>query len=421
MRQSHLFTKTRKEFPSDESAKNAQLLIKAGYIHKEMAGVYSLLPLGFKVVDNIKRIINEEMKKLGSEEIIMSTLQNKEVWEKTDRWDDTKVDIWFKSELKNGNEVGFGWSHEEPITEMMRSHIASYKDLPRYVHQFQNKLRNETRAKSGIMRCREFVMKDMYSFCRTEEDHMKFYDQATEAYMKIFDRVGLGSTTYVTSAGGGVFTDKFSHEFQTICDAGEDEIYIHKTEKLAINGEIFNDETLGKLGKNKGDFEAKKTAEVGNIFTFGTDKCEKMGLFFTDTDSAKKPVYLGSYGVGVTRLMGVMAEIFADDKGLVWPEAVAPFSLHLVSLAKDKDGETHKRAEELYKKLTDAHVEVLFDDRDEQAGSKFADSDLLGIPMRVVISDKSLASGGVEMKERKGGSPEIISIEQLLTTYTKNC
>src|SRR3989344_4924746 len=312
MRQTQLFTKTRKEAPADETSKNAQLLIRAGYIHKELAGVYSILPLGLKVVNKIKKIVSEEMEKLGSNELIMSTMQNKALWEMTDRWSDEKVDIWFKSQLKNGNEVGFGWSHEEPITNLMKYHISSYNDLPVYVHQFQTKLRNETRAKSGMMRGREFVMKDMYSYTTSEKEHMDFYNKATDAYMKIFERVGLGDITYITSASGGFFTDKFSHEFQTLGDSGEDNVYVHKKEKVAFNEQIFNDETLSKMGYQKSDFEMRKTAEVGNIFTFGTKKCEEMGLFFNDKEGNKKPVYLGSYGIGITRLMGVIPEIFSD-------------------------------------------------------------------------------------------------------------
>ena len=420
MRQSQLFTKTRKEIPADETSKNAQLLLRAGFIHKEMAGVYSWLPLGLMVMNNLKRIIGEEMGKLGSQEIIMSTLQSKELWEKTSRWSDEKVDIWFKSQLKNGADIGFGWSHEEPITEMAKSHISSYKDLPVYVHQFQNKLRNETRAKSGVMRCREFIMKDMYSYCETEEDHMDIYNRTIDSYMNVYKRVGLGDITYTTSASGGVFTDKFSHEFQTICEAGEDIIHIHKKENYAINDEIFNEETLKKLGANETDFERKKAAEVGNIFTFGTGKCEELGLMFTNKEGIKKPVFLGSYGIGVTRLIGVMVEVFSDDKGMVWPHEVAPFALHLVSLGKD-ESDTSKKANEIYEELRKHKVDVLFDDREIGAGEKFADSDLIGIPMRVVVSDKSLLAGGVEVKERKGDKGEIITVEQLIKMYTNCC
>ncbi len=412
MRQSQLFTKTRKEVPADETSKNAQLLTRAGFVHKELAGVYSILPLGFKVLNKIKKIVSEEMEKLGSNELIMSTMQNKELWEITDRWSDEKVDVWFKSKLKNGNEIGFGWSHEEPITNLMKYHISSYNDLPVYVHQFQTKLRNETRAKSGMMRGREFVMKDMYSYTASEEEHMSFYNKTSDAYMKVFERMGLGNITYITSASGGFFTDKFSHEFQTLCDSGEDNIFVHKTEKVALNEEIFNDETLKKMGYQKSDFEMRKTAEVGNIFTFGTKKCEEMGLFFTDKEGNKKPVYLGSYGIGITRLMGVMPEIFSDDKGMIWPKEVSPFAVHLVRLGDN--AETLSFADKLYEDLKKKNIEVLYDDRDLRAGEKFADSDLIGIPVRFVVSDKTVVEGKVEVKLRNGSESKVVSTEEAI-------
>ncbi len=408
MKQSQLFTKTRKEAPADEMAKNAQLLIRGGFVDKVMPGVYSFLPLGLRVLNNIKTIINKEMFALGSEEIIMSTLQEKSVWEKTNRWSDESVDIWFKSALKNGSEIGFGWSHEEPITEMMKNHISSYKHLPVFVHQFQNKLRNETRAKSGIMRGREFVMKDMYSYCISEDQHMEFYNKSIDAYMNVYRALGLGDITYVTSASGGVFTDKFSHEFQTLCEVGEDIIHVHKHKKLAINDEIFNDETLEKLGESKTDFEAKKSAEVGNIFTFGTEKTSQMELLFTNETGEKEPVYLGSYGIGVTRLIGVMVELFSDDRGIIWPESVAPFRVHLIQI-----GETGTQCTKLYNTLTAQGIEVLWDDRDLSAGNKFADSDLIGIPYRVVVSEKSMTAGGYELKKRNETESKIVSQEQL--------
>lgn len=418
MRQSQLFTKTRKEFPADEVAKNAQLLIKAGFVNKEMPGVYSLLPLGFNVVNKIKNVVNEEMIGLTSNEILMSTIQSKDVWERTDRWDDEKVDVWFKSALKTGTEIGFGWSHEEPITEMMKSHISSYNDLPKYVHQFQNKLRNEVRAKSGIMRCREFIMKDMYSYARDEKEHMDFYNKTIDAYKRVYERVGLGNITYVTSASGGVFTDKFSHEFQTICEAGEDNIYVHKDGKTALNEEVFNDKTLTDMGLKKEDFELKKAAEVGNIFTFGTKKCEDLGLYFTDKDGNKKAVYLGSYGIGITRLMGVMAEVFSDDRGLVWPKEVAPFQVHLVRLGvNDKVAEV---ADELYSDLRKKGVEVLYDDRDLRPGEKFADSDLIGVPLRFVVSDKTIAENKIEVKSRTSSESELVSKEEALELITNS-
>jgi prolyl-tRNA synthetase len=421
MRQTQLFTKTRKEAPADETSKNAKLLIRAGFVHKELAGVYSLLPLGLRVLNKIKKIVAKEMEALGSEELIMSSLQKKEVWETTDRWSDDSVDIWFKSKLKTGSDIGFGWSHEEPITDMMKNFVSSYSDLPRAVHQFQNKFRNETRAKSGLMRCREFVMKDMYSYSRNEEEHMKFYDAATEAYLRVYRTLGLGNITFVTSASGGLFTDKFSHEFQTLCDTGEDTVYVHKDGKTALNEEIFNPETLEKMGLSMSDFSQRTAAEVGNIFTFGTKKCEELGLYFTDRDGVKKPVFLGSYGIGVTRLLAVIAEVFGDEKGLAWPAEVAPFFAHLVRISDS--AETITFADELYLDLQKSGIDVLYDDRpDVRAGEKFADSDLIGLPVRLVVSDKTVAAGKIEVKGRKENEAKMVERSEILNflNNTKN-
>lgn len=410
MRYSKLFSKTTKQAPRDEVSKNAQLLIKAGFIHKEMAGVYAYLPLGLRVVEKIKQIIREEMNNIGGMEIIMTALQRKELWEKTDRWDDEKVDVWFKSQLKNGTDVGFGWSHEEPITEMMTEYINSYRDMPIYVYQFQTKLRNELRAKSGIMRGREFVMKDMYSYCKTPEDHEAFYNQAIEAYQKVFERVGLGEDTFLTFASGGAFT-QFSHEFQTITDAGEDIVYLHRGKKLAINEEVLNDEVMNQLGVKRDELEEVKTAEVGNIFNFGATKSEQLGLYYQNENGESKPVILGSYGIGVTRLMGVIVERFSDEKGIVWPEAVAPFKVHLVGLDLD-DQEIKGRAEKVYQELVDRGTEVLFDDRmDVAAGAKFADADLIGIPVRLVVSKRT--GDQVELKKRTELESKLVNLEDL--------
>ncbi|HSX36535.1 MAG TPA: aminoacyl--tRNA ligase-related protein, partial [Patescibacteria group bacterium] len=389
MRATQLFTKTSKTVPADETAKNARLLIQAGYIHKEMAGVYAYLPLGLKVLENIKQIVREEMDALGGQEIIMTSLQRQELWESTDRWDDKKVDIWFKSALANGTPVGLGWSHEEPITNMMKNYVSSYRDLPAYVYQFQTKLRNELRAKSGIMRGREFVMKDLYSYSRNDQDHQQFYDAVTAAYLKVFERVGLGETTFKTFASGGAFT-QFSHEFQTITDAGEDTIFLNRSKKIAVNQEVMSDEVLQQLGLERGELEEVKAAEVGNIFSFGTAKSEQLGLYFTDEDGGKKPAVLGSYGIGITRLMGVIAEHFSDEKGLVWPEAVAPAKVYLARLGDEPD--VTNVADALYEVLTTAKVGVLYDDRDARPGEKFADADLIGLPVRVVVSSKTVAA-----------------------------
>jgi prolyl-tRNA synthetase len=415
MRQSKLFTKTRKSAPKDEVAKNAQLLIRGGFIHKEMAGVYDLLPLGLRVVEKIKQVVREEMDAIGGQEFLMSSLQRKDVWERTDRWSDENVDVWFKSELKSGGEVGFGWSHEEPITDMMRNFIESYRDLPKYPYQFQTKLRNELRAKSGIMRGREFLMKDMYSYSLSEESHKEFYDKATAAYVRVFERLGLGERTYLTFASGGAFT-QFSHEFQTLCDAGEDTIYVHREKKIAVNKEVLSEEVLTQLGVSRNELEEAAAAEVGNIFSFGGTKSEQLGLMYKDEAGKSVPVILGSYGIGITRLLGVLVELFADDKGMVWPEAAAPFGVHLISIA-GANADVAAEADRIYELLKQADVDVLYDDRDARAGEKFADSELIGIPLRVVVSEKTIASGGVETVERGSGAQGFLAESALLERF----
>lgn len=417
MRQSQLFTKTRREAPKDEVSKNAQLLIRAGYVHKEMAGVYAYLPLGLRVQNKIKQIVREEMDAIGGQELIMTSLQRKELWETTKRWDDAVVDVWFKSELKAGGEVGFGWSHEEPIADMMKNYVSSFRDLPIFVYQFQTKLRNELRAKSGIMRGKEFVMKDMYSFCLGEEDHTRFYTQSIHAYTRVFERLGIGPNTFVTFASGGAFT-QFSHEFQTIAENGEDVTYINRERGIAINEEVLNEKTLAELGISRTDLEEVKTAEVGNIFNFGTQKSEDLGLVYKNDKGEEVPVWMGSYGIGITRVMGLLAETFADDKGLVWPESVAPFRVHLIEIGNDNE-DVKSEATELYRELGEAGVEVLWDDRELRAGEKFADSDLIGIPLRVIVSEKTLAAGKFECVERATGHVTHKSISELIGRLTE--
>ena len=410
MRLSKNFTRTIKQAPADEVARNAQLLIRAGYVHKTMAGVYSYLPLGLKVVENIKQIVREEMNKIDSQELVMSTLQCKETWQETGRWSDELVDVWFKSHLQDGTEVGFGWTHEEPIVDLLRNYLKSYKDLPISVYQFQNKLRNELRAKSGIMRGREFVMKDMYSVHASKEDLDKYYNAAIEAYKRCYDRFGIGDETYVTFASGGAFT-KFSHEFQTICDAGEDYIYLHRGKNIAVNEEVL-DEAVKELGIDRSELERVKTAEVGNIFNFGTQKSEEMRLVFTDADGVEQYAYMGSYGIGITRVMGVIVEKFADDKGLVWPENIAPAKVYLVQIGS----QSRATADELYQKLQSAGIETIYDDRDERPGVKFADAELLGIPYRVTVSDRLLDDGKWEVSTRQTGEQRLLTADELLAT-----
>lgn len=411
MRQSLLFTKTRKDAPKDEVSENAQLLIRGGYIHKEMAGVYDLLPLGLRVFKKIENIIREEMNALGGQEVLLSALQNPELWKATDRWDDEKIDNWFKTALKGGGEIGLSFTHEEPITKMMANHVTSYRDLPRYVYQFQPKFRNELRAKSGIMRGREFVMKDLYSFSRSVEELNEFYEQVGVAYETIFRRVGLGDVTYLTFASGGVFS-KFSHEFQTVSTAGEDTIYIDTEKRIAVNQEVLTEEVLEELSLERNKLVEAKAIEVGNIFKLGTKYADALGLKYKGEDGKEAQVHMGSYGIGVGRLMGTVVEVLCDEKGIVWPTNIAPFQLHLVELSQG-DAELRKRADDLYKELTDAGVEVLYDDRDARAGEKFADSDLVGIPYRVVVGKKG-SDDSFEMVRRSDGLDRTVSRRALI-------
>lgn len=387
MRQSQLFTKTRREAPRDEVAKNAELLIRAGYIHKEMAGVYTYLPLGFRVLKKVEQIIREEMNAIGGQEIFMTTLQDPALWKKTGRWDNRIVDNWFKSTLATGGDVGIANTHEEPLTQLLTHFVSSHKDLPLYVYQFQAKFRNELRAKSGLVRTREFIMKDLYSFSRTEEEFRQFYEQCVGAYLTIFERVGLGAITYRTAAAGGSFTEGLTDEFQTLSSAGEDTIYVDKDKKLAINKEVYTDENLAKFGLTKSNVVEERAIEVGNIFPLGTKYSEALGLRFRDEKGKERPVVMGSYGIGLGRLIGAIVETQSDDKGIVWPPSVAPFRVHIVELSGG-DAEVKGEADELYRELTEAGVEVLYDNRDLRAGERFADSDLLGIPLRVVVSQK---------------------------------
>jgi prolyl-tRNA synthetase len=410
MRQSQLFTKTRKEAPKDEVAKNAELLIRGGFIHKELAGVYSYLPLGLRVLKNIVEVIRQEMDAIGGQELELSALQDKELWSRTDRWDDEKVDNWFKTNFKSGGETGLGITHEEPLTQIMSEHISSYRDLPVFAYQFQTKFRNEMRAKSGIMRGKEFLMKDLYSFTKDEDAHKEFYEKAKVAYKKIFARLGIGDKTHLTFASGGIFS-KFSEEFQTESDSGEDLIYIDKKSGIAVNKEVLNDEVLSELGISKDNLIEKKVIEVGNVFSLGTKFSEPLGLLYADENGNKKPVVMGSYGIGPSRIMGTIVEVLSDEKGIIWPKEVAPFAIHLVLLEGKKSKD---EADKLYKELSDAGIEVLYDDRDLRAGEKFAESDLLGIPTRVIVSDRALEKGGFEVVVRSTGESRIASAKEIL-------
>lgn len=405
MKQSKLFTKTTKDAPKDEVSVNAQLLVRAGFIHKEIAGVYAYMPLGLRVLENIKKIVREEMNAVGGQEVMMTTLQPKDIWEKTDRWDDAKVDNWFKTKLVNGTELGVGLTHEEPIVDAISNYLSSYKDMPFAVYQIQSKFRNELRAKSGLLRGREFMMKDMYTFCRNQEQHEQEYEKIVKAYYKVYDRLGLGEITYRTYADGGIFTPRFSDEFQTLSEVGEDTIYLDEDKQIAVNQEIYTDENLAKLGLNKTKLVVKKGIEVGNTFHLETKYTDALGLYYKDEKGERQSIIMGCYGIGVSRLMGVIAEIFADDKGLVWPVQIAPFKIHLLSLNQNE------KAQEIYDALTTAGIDVLFDDRDANTGVKFADADLIGLPHQLIVSEKNLRDNRVEIKNRKTGAVEYASLD----------
>lgn len=411
MRLTQLFTKTTKNLPADEVAKNAQLLIQAGFVHKEMAGVYTYLPLGKRVLENVIQVIREEMDAVGGNEISMTALQHKDVWEASGRWDDTVMDVWFKTKLANGADLGLAPTHEEPLTKLMKNFISSYKDLPVYPYQFQIKFRNEVRSKSGLMRGREFWMKDLYSFSKDVEEHEAFYEKITEAYHRVYARLGIGDITYKTFASGGSFS-KYSHEFQTLSPVGEDTIYVHEGKQLAINKEVYTDEVLADLGINKDELVEKTAVEVGNIFTLGTRFSDALDLTYTDEDGHAHKVFMGSYGIGPSRVMGLIAEHFADEQGLVWPEEIAPAKVYIAQLGTEAN--VVKAAEALESVLTAANIAVLYDDRDERPGKKFADADLYGIPYRVVVSSKTVAGAGYEVKARTSDEAEHVTLDALL-------
>lgn len=411
MKLSQSFVKTLRDAPKDETARSAKYLVRAGFVHKELAGVYDFLPLGLRTLKNIENIIREELNNVGCNELQMTALQNPESWQKTERWNSDRMDIWFKTELSAGGELGLGPTHEEPGTAMMKDFIKSYKDLPANFYQFQTKFRNELRAKSGIMRTREFLMKDLYSFNTDQAEHEKFYHTIENVYKKIYGRVGLGDSTFETFASGGAFS-KYSHEFQTILPVGEDTIYYNADKSVVLNEEVLNDEVLNDLGVKREELESCQAAEVGNIFSLGYKFSEPLELVYTDKDGKKQLVYMGSYGIGVSRVMGVIAEKFADDKGLVWPEEVAPYRYYLVAIGEKAE----KKAEEIEKTYSE---QVLLDDRNMRPGEKFADSELMGIPYRIVISDKTLAEDSVEMTTRRNGDQKLLTLDKLIAILSK--
>jgi len=391
MRYSELFGKTAREAPKDESSANAQLLIKAGFVEKLFSGVFEILPLGLVVVKKISNIVREEMNAIGGQEVSLTSLQPKELWDEHGRWEKLKGAM-YQLRDSSGKDIGLGFTHEEPMVDLVRSRVNSYKDLPIYLYQIQNKFRDEPRPRSGLIRGREFLMKDLYSFSSSKEELDRFYELCAGAYKKVFDRLGL--ETVYTEAAGGVFTNDNTHEFQVLSEAGEDTIFVCDKCDFAQNKEIAKVKNGDKCPNCDGQVKEERAIEVGNIFRFGTAYAESMNLNFTDVDGKKKPIYLGSYGIGITRSLASIVEVSHDEKGIIWTESVAPAQIHLISLGANSE------ADKLYEKLTKEGKEVLYDDRDVSAGVKFSDADLIGIPQRWVISEKTLKENSVEVKKR---------------------
>ncbi len=413
MRQTRLFSKTIREAPKDEKCLNAQLLIRAGFIDKLAAGIYTFLPLGLRVLKKIEKIINEEMAAVGGERILMPGLIPKKNWEQTKRWKTFKE--LYKIKGESGQEYGLGSTHEEVVVPLLQKYVSSYKDLPCYVYQIQTKYRDEIRTKSGLLRDREFGMKDLYSFHKDEKDLDSYYEKIKKSYFKILKRIDLENKTYLTLASGGTFS-KYSHEFQTITPAGEDIIYICENCNFAINKEIKGE--YSKCPECRGKkFRQEKAIEVGNIFKLGTKYTKPFNFEFTDKDGSKKLVVMGCYGIGPARLMGTIIEIHHDEKGIIWPLSVAPFNVHLLPLGSKEEKikeNIRKTSEKIYRDLQKAKIEVLYDDREDKTpGEKFADADLLGIPIRIVVSEKTLQKNCVEIKKRNEKKIKLIKIKHL--------
>lgn len=416
MRQAQLFAKTSKELPKDENSFNAQVLIRAGFIDKLGAGIYSFLPLGLRVLNKITSIIREEINAIGGQEILMPALIPKDNWEATNRW--ATFNALFRLQGADEKEYALGATHEEVITPLAKRFIFSYKDLPCAIYQIQTKFRNELRAKAGLLRGREFSMKDLYSFHADEKDLNAYYEKVKETYFKIFNRCGLGKSTFLTFSSGGAFS-KFSHEFQTATENGEDTIFLCPKCQVAVNKEIIKEQKL--CPECGGDnFKEVKAIEVGNIFKLGARFSQPFGLQYTDQAGKKQDVIMGCYGIGLSRVMGAVVEVHHDEKGIIWPEETAPFKVHLIGIA-NRESKIKEETNKIYQSLQKANVEVLYDDREVTAGEKFAEADLVGCPYRVVVSEKTLAKGNVEIKKRDKENQDIkmIKKEELINFLKK--
>jgi len=408
MRQSRLFTKTLKFIPKEES-KSAQLLVRGGFIDKLMAGVYSFLPLGFLVFKKIEKIIREEIIKIGAQEVLLPALHPKEIWEKTDRW---KYPEMFKLKDRSGKEFSLGWTHEEIISYILSKFIYSFKDLPLAVFQIQDKFRDELRAKAGLLRTKEFIMKDLYSFHENEEDLDRYYNLVKETYFRIFERCGIKEKTFLTLASGGAFSE-YSHEFQTVTESGEDIIYFCQNCTIGVNKEIISKEKYQCPQCKRKISKTLKTIEVGNIFKLGDRFTKPFDLKIKDNQGKEKFIIEGCYGIGPGRLMGAIVEVHNDKNGILWPEEVAPFLVHLIPVEISNE-KVNEKTEKIYRMLQKENIEVLYDDREESIGKKFFDADLIGVPFRIVVSEKTLKKNCVEIKKRNEEKKKLVKIEELL-------
>ena len=410
MKQSELFFKTKKEIPKEAQTISHKLLIRGDFIEQTISGVFRFLPLGFLVLKKIEKIIREEILKLGAQEIYLPVLQNKKLWLESERWNKIDPPL-FKFEDRHQKEIALGPTHEEEITDIVRHRVSSYKNLPFSLFQIQVKFRNEMRASGGLLRNREFIMKDLYSFHASEEDLMEFYERVKQAYFKIFERCGLNSIC--VEADPGTIGGKVSHEFMVLSKSGEDKILFCQRCNYGYRFGAGEKKCL----QCKSTLKEKDTIEIGHIFNLGTKYSQSMKAYFLDKDGKKKPIVMGCYGIGLPRLMATIVETNCDEKGICWPKEVAPFSVHLVQV--ENNSRVKKTSEKLYRDLKNQKIEVLYDDRSGVSpGEKFTESDLIGIPSRVVVSEKTLAKKSVEIKKRSEKKVKLVKITKL-TNYVR--
>jgi prolyl-tRNA synthetase len=409
MRYSKVFSRATKSVPADSESINARLLVQSGFVDQEMAGVYTWLPLGLVVLRNVEQIVREEMNDLGASEIFMPSLQPKEYWDTTNRWEG--VDVLFKLKSQTGKDYALGCTHEEVVTPLVQKFVQSYKDLPMATYQINTKFRDELRAKSGVLRGREFRMKDMYSFHTTQEDLSAFYQQALKAYVRAYNRCGLA--VKVVQASGGVFTQNLSHEFQAITDAGEDVLIACDHCEFGENSEIATHKAGDACPMCKATLVTTKGIEVGNIFDLGTKYSDAFKLEVTNESGERQRVLMGCYGIGTSRLVGAIIESSHDEKGMIWPKSIAPALVHLVRIGED--AESVAAADALYDELRKNGISVFYDDRDASAGAKFADADLMGMPLRLTVSKRTLSTSSVEWKVRTEAEAKHVAQESVLT------